>query len=242
MSSRCSTRPAAHLAASGYQVEEVAVPDLDGVWQLWCNLIMTELSALQETQMRQVGSQDFQQTMDGFLEMATILDRDGYMKAIAHRSRMIRDWMVFLETYPVILTPLSVKRTPGAKGGFGRCGAGEGIILERCALHVVDQRAGPAGGGGARGIVASGNARGRAVDRVALPRRCVPRRRRGDRAEGGYARGTAMGQGEPGFIDGATGPRVPTATLARGPTLGPAWFAPAIQPVTQAIQPAKSPA
>ncbi len=106
---------AAHLAASGYVVEEVAVPDLQEVWQLWCNLIMTELSALQEAQMRQVGSQDFQQTMDGFLEMATILDRDGYMRAIAHRSRLIRDWMAFLETYPVILTPLSVKRTPSAK-------------------------------------------------------------------------------------------------------------------------------
>ncbi len=106
---------AAHLAASGYVVEEVAVPDLAGVWQLWCNLIMTELSALQAAQMRQVGSQDFQQTMDGFMEMATILDRDGYMRAIAHRSRLIRDWLAFLETYPVILTPLSVRRTPSAK-------------------------------------------------------------------------------------------------------------------------------
>ena len=106
---------AAHLADSGYEVTEVEVPDLDGVWQLWCNLIMTELSVLQEAQMRQVGSHDFQQTMDGFLAMATILDREGYMKAIAYRSRLIRDWMAFLETYPVILTPLSVKRTPAAK-------------------------------------------------------------------------------------------------------------------------------
>ncbi len=106
---------AAHLAESGYDVKEVAVPDLDGVWQLWCNLIMTELSALQEAQMRQVGSPDFQQTMDGFLAMATLLDREGYMKAIAYRSRLIREWMAFLETYPVILTPLSVKRTPGVR-------------------------------------------------------------------------------------------------------------------------------
>ena len=103
---------AKHLEDAGYVVEEKEVPDLEGTWKLWCDLIMTELSALQETQMRELGSADFARTLDGFLAMATILDREGYMKAIAYRSRVIRNWLAMLEEYPVILTPLSVQPTP----------------------------------------------------------------------------------------------------------------------------------
>ena len=112
-------RAADHLADAGYELAEVAVPDLDGTWQLWSDLIMTELSALQEAQMRELGSDDFKQTLDGFLQAATILDRDGYMKAIARRSRVLRQWLAFLEEYPVILTPLSVQRTPEVNADLG---------------------------------------------------------------------------------------------------------------------------
>jgi amidase len=103
-----------YLASAGYEVIETEVPDLTGTWKLWCDLIMTELSVLQEAQMREFGSADFKKTLDGFLKMATILDGRAYMEAIAHRSRVLRNWLTFLETYPVILTPLSVKRTPEA--------------------------------------------------------------------------------------------------------------------------------
>jgi len=80
---------------------------------------MTELSVLQEVQMRELGSTDFKQTLDGFLKMATILDGRGYMEAIAHRSRVLRGWLAFLESFPVILTPLSVKPTPEANADLG---------------------------------------------------------------------------------------------------------------------------
>lgn len=108
-----------HLANAGYDVTEAEVPDLAGTWKLWCDLIMTELSVLQEAQMRELGSKDFQQTLDGFLKMASILDGRAYMEAIARRSRVLRDWLAFLETYPVVLTPLSVKRTPDARADLG---------------------------------------------------------------------------------------------------------------------------
>jgi amidase len=101
-----------HLANAGYDVVETELPDLSRTWKLWCDLIMTELSVLQETQMRELGSAEFQRTLDGFLKMATILDGRAYMETIAHRSRVLRNWLAFLETYPVILLPLSVKRAP----------------------------------------------------------------------------------------------------------------------------------
>ena len=108
-----------HLADAGYDVVETELPDLAGTWKLWCDLIMTELSVLQEAQMRELGSADFRQTLDGFLKLATILDGRGYMEAIAYRSRILRNWLAFLESYPVILTPLSVQRTPAANADLG---------------------------------------------------------------------------------------------------------------------------
>jgi amidase len=108
-----------HLADAGYDVVETELPDLAGTWKLWCDLIMTELSVLQEAQMRELGSADFRQTLDGFLRLATILDGRSYMEAIAYRSRVLRNWLAFLESYAVILTPLSVKRTPAAKADLG---------------------------------------------------------------------------------------------------------------------------
>jgi amidase len=108
-----------HLASAGYDITEVEVPDLTGTWQLWRDLIMTELSVLQEAQMRELGSADFRQVISGFIRMATILDGRAYMEAIAHRSRVLRNWLAFLETYPIVLTPLSVKRTPEARADLG---------------------------------------------------------------------------------------------------------------------------
>lgn len=108
-------KAADNLADAGYDVREAEVPDLNGTWKLWCDLIMTELHVLQEKLMRQTGSKDFVQTVEGFLHMATMLDAEAYMKAIARRTRVLRNWLAFLEEYPVLLTPLSVNPTPEAK-------------------------------------------------------------------------------------------------------------------------------
>jgi len=104
-----------HLADSGYDVSEVELPDLDGTWQIWSDLISTEMAVLQEQAMRQHGSDAFNNAIEAMKGKATILDREGYMKAIARRTRVLRNWMLFLEDYPVILSPLSVQQTPGPR-------------------------------------------------------------------------------------------------------------------------------
>ena len=114
---------AKHLEDAGYVVEEVAVPDLDGTWQLWADLLLTEMEVLQKAQMQEVGSDKYQRAMEGFTALATPLDQEGYMKGIALRSRFIRNWLGFLEDYPVLLTPLSVQKVPEVDadlGGVGR--------------------------------------------------------------------------------------------------------------------------
>ena len=99
--------------------------------------------------------------------MATILDRRGYMEAIARRSRILRDWLLFLETYPVILTPLSVKRTPAARADLGGDAAVKRLFWNDFRFMSVDQRPGSAGGGGS-GRSARWPPDRRATDRIAV--------------------------------------------------------------------------
>lgn len=110
---------ASHLADSGYAVSEIEIPDVGAAWRLWCDLLSTEITTLQLAQMRELGSADFARALGGLLAMATILDAEGYMKAVAQRTRLLRDWLAFLEEWPVILTPMSVGRTPAVGADLG---------------------------------------------------------------------------------------------------------------------------
>ena len=105
------------LADAGYEVTpDVEVPDLAGTWKLWAELLTTEVSTLQAAQMLDGASPDFARALDGMLRMATILDGEGYMRAVALRARLLRDWLTFLETYPIILAPLSVRKALPVNG------------------------------------------------------------------------------------------------------------------------------
>ncbi len=48
-----------HLERSGYRVSEVEVPDINGVWQTWCDIITNETAVLQEAAMLKVTSAGF---------------------------------------------------------------------------------------------------------------------------------------------------------------------------------------
>ena len=103
---------ATHLADAGYEVVETEVPDIDGTWRLWCDLISTEINTLQIGQMRALGSAPFIGSLEGLVRMAKPLDLEGYMAGVASRARRLRDWMALLETHPIILAPVSVQPTP----------------------------------------------------------------------------------------------------------------------------------
>jgi amidase len=103
---------AGFLSDAGYAVEAVATPDLGAAWTLWRDIIATEITLMQAPQMRELGSAAFNQALGVLLDLGPILDGEAYMRAIGHRSRLIRDWLAFLETWPVILAPAAVQPTP----------------------------------------------------------------------------------------------------------------------------------
>ena len=113
---RAALRQAAdHLERSGYRVSEVEVPDINGVWQTWCDIIVNEVAVLQEAAMMAVASEHFHIAWGGIKAKANTLDLPGWMRATAARSGHIRAWQLFFEDYPVVLAPTTVMPTPGPR-------------------------------------------------------------------------------------------------------------------------------
>jgi amidase len=113
---RAALRQAAdHLERSGYRVSEVEVPDISGVWQTWCDIITNETVVMQEAAMLKVTSEDFHKAWSGMKSKANTLDLAGWMRATAARNGYIRTWQLFLEDYPLVLAPTTVKPTPGPR-------------------------------------------------------------------------------------------------------------------------------
>jgi len=117
-----------HLADAGYELHEVEVPELSKVWTLWRDLLFTELAVMQAPLMRQVGSKTFVRGIEAALRSAPVMDIKGYMRSVSERTRLLRVWMTFLDEYPVLLTPLSVRRTPGPNADID--GSGRNIMWE----------------------------------------------------------------------------------------------------------------
>jgi len=104
-----------HLERSGYRVSEVEVPDINGVWQTWCDIITNETMVMQEAGMLKVTSEDFHKAWNGMKSKANGLDLKAWMQATAARNGHIRAWQLFFEEYPVVLAPTTVQPTPGPR-------------------------------------------------------------------------------------------------------------------------------
>jgi amidase len=104
-----------HLERSGYRVSEVEVPDINGVWHTWCDIITNEVAVLQEATMMAVTTADFHKAWAGIKTKANTLDLPGWMRATAARTTHIRAWQLFFEQYPVVLAPTTVQPTPGPR-------------------------------------------------------------------------------------------------------------------------------
>jgi len=115
----CVRRAARHLEDAGYAVEEVAVPDITALWQLWADILCAEIATLLGRTMDAAGSDDYRRALRGIMALSRPLDAAGYMTAIALRSRRLREWLLFLERWPLVLTPVSLRPTPGPRADLG---------------------------------------------------------------------------------------------------------------------------
>jgi amidase len=106
---RAIERAAGWLAAAGYAVEEVEPPPITEPARAWFSVAIAEMKVLLFPLARQHGSRTIQDIFDWYERMADAVDAPGYMLGLAERTRMTRQWSVFLEEYPLVLTPFLMR-------------------------------------------------------------------------------------------------------------------------------------
>jgi amidase len=95
------------LAAAGYVVEEVDPPAVAEAATLWGELGMAEIRAMFLPAVKEMGSPKAVAGLGFILDWVPELDLLSYMKGLAERSRIAREWSQFAVQYPLILGPVS---------------------------------------------------------------------------------------------------------------------------------------
>jgi amidase len=94
-----------HLAAAGYEVEEVSPPDLDAIVQCWLDIGSNELFPALLPRMRQLGDPMAIASMDLWNEIVPPSGFEAFLRAIANRDLYIWKWLEFMQTRPLVVLP-----------------------------------------------------------------------------------------------------------------------------------------
>jgi amidase len=93
------------LADAGYAVEEVAPPSLAAAAELWMLIVQNEGRHTMLPLIEKLGDAAARRATANMAADMPTLDVPGYMKALARRSTLLREWLLFLERYPLVLMP-----------------------------------------------------------------------------------------------------------------------------------------
>jgi amidase len=104
------------LEEAGYAVEEASPPRFAEAAHLFWDLLMSEELAASESEMAAstkgielYGDDAVKRNRRGTLAYSKVFNYQGYMRALARRTTILREWLAFLETFPVILMPVSAQ-------------------------------------------------------------------------------------------------------------------------------------
>lgn len=104
-------RSAAYLSDAGYEIVDVEPPSILEPARGWFTVLLTELKATLGPLLDQSGSDEVRRIFSWYYEIGKLLEFDGYRAGLADRTRMMRAWSMFLDDYPLVLTPLLMRPT-----------------------------------------------------------------------------------------------------------------------------------
>jgi amidase len=102
-------KAAQYLSDAGYEVQETNAPFSEELSELWKSLIFSEMQQLLGKPIQEFGSDAFHTFLDDCYKATQFLDKEGYMRCLIKRTRILREWLLFLEEYPLVLAPLTRK-------------------------------------------------------------------------------------------------------------------------------------
>ncbi len=98
---------AGHLSNAGYAVEAVDPPLVAEIAECWRTLLMTDIRVMIEASIQEFGSKDIKQVLDHYMAASNTRDLEGYVRALADRTRLLRAWSQFMQDIPLVLAPVS---------------------------------------------------------------------------------------------------------------------------------------
>jgi amidase len=97
------------LRDAGYVVEEVTTPSILEAARNWFNVGVYEIQMTLGPVAQDHGSPALQKIFGWYFTLGDLVDADGYRVGIAERTRMTREWSVFLDRYPLVLSPFMMR-------------------------------------------------------------------------------------------------------------------------------------
>jgi len=126
-------RSADYLRDAGYEVVEAEPPSIMDPARGWLSVLLTEIKATLGPTVDQYGSDDLRRIFAWYYEMGKILDYDGIRTGLAEKTRMARCWNVFLDSYPLVLTPFLMR--PGYSWNYDALGYAQTKDLWDAAIY-----------------------------------------------------------------------------------------------------------
>jgi amidase len=95
------------LADAGYAVEEKMPPDFALACELWGAITGTEMRHVLLPAIEKYGDAATRHIARYADRLTPALDQPAFSKALARRSAVLRDWILFFENHPLLLMPMS---------------------------------------------------------------------------------------------------------------------------------------
>ncbi len=93
------------LVDAGYLVEEIDPPDVFECGRVGYRALMGEVLTLMKTDIEAAGSQTIRDIFDVYFQEFPPIIGDDLIQALAKRSHYAREWSLFMEDYPLVLSP-----------------------------------------------------------------------------------------------------------------------------------------
>ena len=104
------------LEAAGYQVEDACPPRFEESFELWLKFLLSDLAPSLDDLRPLMGPDALTFLNAGFIRTPAVTDAAGYAALMLQRDGVARDWSLFMDRYPLVLTPCWPK--PGFAHGF----------------------------------------------------------------------------------------------------------------------------
>lgn len=125
-------KAASALSNAGYAVEAVEPPLAQETGEVGYRALMTEVKALLGPDIRTYGSEELNRIFDEYYRQFPPYADTEFLKILGQRTRYARQWSLFLEEYPLVLSPFLLKPFFGP----GRDAEGAEGVRDAWARHI----------------------------------------------------------------------------------------------------------